>query len=127
MRTPGRQFHTSYLKNQYSLDQLSILQPKERIAKLTRSISHPQPVNYNTHCIDNDGKHFHTDIIYAFVTSEDPTSAPGDGESTDIQLFTRTELQSLPPEEVFDNVREIGQYIFDEALESWVKVPAKNI
>lgn len=111
----------------YSLDQLSILQPKERITKLTRSTSHPQPVNYNTHSVDNEGNHFHTDIVYAFVTSEDPRSNPDNGESNDIRLFTRNELQRLSSQEIFENVREIGQFVLNESLSSWDKVPAKDI
>lgn len=111
----------------YELDQLTILQPKQRITKLTRSTSHPQPVSYNTHAVENEDKHFHTDIVYAFVTSQDPRSSPGGGESNDLRLFTRSELQNHSPQEIFEMVREIGQFVLDEPLNSWDKIPAKDI
>lgn len=119
--------HELWEESGYSLGQLSILQPKQRITKLTRSTSHPQPVNINTHSVDSEGKHFHTDVVYAFVTYENPRSTPGDGESSDIRSFTKAELQSLSPQEVFENVREIGQFILEGPLNNWDKIPAKNI
>jgi hypothetical protein len=111
----------------YQLDQLQILQPKHRIPKLTNAVSHPQPVNYNTHPIDNHGNHFHSDIAYAFITDQEPINIPGDDESSDIVLFTREELIKTPKEEIFENCREIGLFIFDTILNEWDKIPAQNI
>jgi 8-oxo-dGTP diphosphatase len=107
----------------YAMDQLSILQPKERIEKLSRGVSHPQPVNINTHAFGDDGKHFHTDIVYAFVADQLPRHAPGDGESAEMRWFTRQELVSLSPDQVFSDIKEIALFIFDTILANWNAVP----
>lgn len=102
----------------YSMDQLKILQPKERIRHLNGVVVHPQPVVHATQPI-NDHAHFHTDIMYAFVTSESPRYQPDEGETSDSLLLTRHELALLPDDKIIPNVRETAFYIFDHCLLHW--------
>lgn len=108
----------------YDIGQVNLLQPAERIHRLTGATLHPLPLSYNTHQITSD--HFHTDTAYAAITSEPPTNAPDDGESTDIKLFTREELIALPTEMIIDNVREIALFVFDNVLDQWETVSPKH-
>lgn len=101
----------------YTIDQIAVLQPKQRIRKLTDAVIHPLPVVYSTYTLPNE--HFHTDIAYAFTTNEDPRNLPADGETTDIRSFTRSELIDLPKDLIIENVREISLYIFDHCLAQW--------
>lgn len=109
----------------YHLEQMEILQPKDKLRRLTASIIHPQPIVHSTHPIGND--HFHTDSAYALVTDQLPRHRLADGESDDIRLFTRSELLSLPKEKIIESVREIALSIFDTHLHKWEKVPAASI
>jgi 8-oxo-dGTP pyrophosphatase MutT (NUDIX family) len=105
----------------YEIDQVQLLQPRQRLHKISHATIHPQPVSHTTHPVPGD--HFHTDIVYALTTREEPRSKPDEGESTHIKLFTRAELLALPTDQIFENVREIALYIFDEVLPSWEAVP----
>lgn len=104
----------------YSMEQLAVLQPTDRIIQLHDAIMHPQPVTHNTHTLP--GEHFHTDLVYAFTTMEAPKQQPSDGESTDIRSFTRSELVNLADDSIIENVREIALYIFDNCLTQWQPV-----
>jgi 8-oxo-dGTP pyrophosphatase MutT (NUDIX family) len=104
----------------YSMEQLTVLQPSGRITQLRDAIMHPQPVTHNTHALPDE--HFHTDIVYAFTTTEVPKHQPSDGESTDIRSFTRSALVNLPDDSIIENVREIALYIFDHCLANWQPV-----
>lgn len=107
----------------YDVAQVSVLQPPVRIRKFSspaHTTLHPQPVSHATHAVGTD--HFHTDSVYALTTTEEPQQAPESGESTHIQLFTRSELTALPSEKIYDNVRETALYIFDELLPQWEAV-----
>lgn len=106
----------------YTPDQLTLLQPKSRIKKLTRSDLHPYPVCYNTHRFNDN--HFHTDIDFAFITKEPPKHEPSPNESNDIKLFNRQQLLDLLEGETIENVKEIGLFIFDECLKNWERIPA---
>jgi hypothetical protein len=60
------------------------------------------------------------------VTNEEPRHQPDEGESTDIQFFTRSELVALSSDKVLDNVREIALYIFDNCLDKLASVPTSD-
>ncbi len=91
----------------YDIDQLLLLQPKERIKKLsgtvsdpsidmerwTGSVLHPYPVVIDTHVIKPG--HFHTNDTFAFVTDQEPKHNVDEGESTDIRLLSRSEVAKL--------------------------------
>lgn len=104
----------------YDIDQLQILQPKERLKKLAGAVLHPQPVVHNTHPIGDN--HFHTDVSYVMTTNQQPRHMPDEGESTDIQLFTRAELEALSADKIVDNVRDLALYILDHCIETWEPV-----
>ena len=101
----------------YQLSQLQILQPASRIKHLSRVVQHPMPLSMNTHDIPDD--HFHTDIEYGFVASSNPLLQLAEGESADIRWLTRAEMNTLDASLIFDNTKEVYNFIFDEALQGW--------
>lgn len=109
----------------YELDQLMLLQPETRIKHLDRSDVHPMPATYNTHKVGDS--HFHTDLAYAFVTTEEPRHLPKEGESNDLRLFNRGQVAALTEAECFQNVKDISLFILDEILNNWSQVPAADI
>lgn len=110
----------------YEVDQLEILQPKDRIKKLGGdSVAlHPVSVCHNTHAFDERREHFHTDSAYAFVTSEEPKNATGEGESDLIRYVTRDELAKMGGGETYENIVTVGLFIFDTCLPKWERVQA---
>ncbi len=108
----------------YVLTQLDILQPKSRIRKMTKVVQHPYPLAMNTH--DIPSKHFHTDIEYAFVAKNNPEMNPHEEESLDLRWLTKAELDELPSDLIFDNTKEVYQFVFDEALNTWEQTPTKE-
>lgn len=104
----------------YNMGQLMILQPKQRLKKVSRSILHPIPVCHNTHMIVDS--HYHTDLDYAFVTNEPPKGKVGEGESNDIKLFTLAELLAHPANDIFQEVADITLFIFDVCLPEWERL-----
>ena len=107
----------------YRLSQLQLLQPELRLASLTHAINHPLPISIQTHKF---GKldHYHTDIAYAFVTSQAPQDAIGEGESGHIVAFTAEGLKALSDTEIFESVRETALFVLRELLPVWQRVPA---
>ncbi len=76
----------------------------------------------STACTSADPAHFHTDLLYALTTDEEPAGAPEDGESTDIRLVTRSELDRIPDEDIVEMWREAGRFILEEILDAWEPV-----
>lgn len=109
----------------YDISQLQILQPHQRIPKITGSIIHPYPVAHNTMGYASQGNHFHIDTVYALITNEEPRQAPNEGESTNIKLFSKQEL--IKAQDLIDPAAyDIALYIFDEILESWEAIPTNK-
>lgn len=108
----------------YVLNQLRILQPVSRITSMKKVVQHPYPLSMNTH--DIPGGHFHTDIEYGFVTTEEPSLNIAENESADLRWVTRSELDELGSDLIFDNTREIYRFAFDEALSNWEQVDVSN-
>ncbi len=106
----------------YEPGQLTLLQPKHRIKHLPHVDLHPYPVCYNTHRFSDT--HFHTDIGFAFVVSELPKHEVAEDESRDFGLFSQKELLALPETDTFEDVKEIGLFIFDECLKNWEQIRA---
>ena len=106
----------------YKISQLTLLQPQLRIRSLESAVLHPSPLVLNTHSFS--AEHYHTDISWAFVTEQDPAVQVQDGESANIKLFTEQELRTLPADKIFENVREIGLFVFKSCLNEWERVPA---
>lgn len=110
----------------YDINQLSILQPLDRVQQLSDAVLHPQPAAHSTHPFGGGTDHFHTDIAYAIVTDQPPRHLPDDGESTTIKLLTRDELAAMPEDKMPDNVKQIGLFIFDHCLRQWEAIPAST-
>lgn len=103
----------------YAMSQLQLLQPKLRIKKLTGTDLQPHPLQINTHKFNDELDHYHTDIAFAFVTSEAPKNNVQEGESSDIHLFTLEELKAIPSDKIVENVRETGIFVLTECLNNW--------
>jgi 8-oxo-dGTP pyrophosphatase MutT (NUDIX family) len=108
----------------YALDQLTVLQPHERIRELTGVLVHPQPVLANTHNITSD--HFHSDTAYALVAHGDPSGELDEGESADVRWLTRAEIQALSNDDIWENTQQAYDFIFETVLPNWEQVPASN-
>lgn len=107
----------------YGLTQLKVLQPKLRISHIDKAVLHPQPIVHNTHNFDADGEHKHIDISYAFITNSLPINQPGEGESSMLRWVTLDDLRSLrSPEEIYENVRQIGEFVLTQVITEWEAV-----
>ena len=109
----------------YTFDELEVLQPKDRMHSLSGTKLHPMPLNINTHKFDSEGAHRHTDMSFAFLAHAAPNLLPADGESKDVRWVTSEQLSSLDSSLVFDNVREIGQFVLTTVLKDWERVSTK--
>ena len=109
----------------YDRKQLKVLQPSWAPRKLTGAIALPHPVVINTHDIDG-GAHKHTDISFAFVTSELPNHEPAEGESTHFRWLTKYELKDVPADEISSNAREMAMIVFDRCLPMWEQVDLRE-
>ena len=106
----------------YELSQLKILQPQLRLKNIGTAILHPQPVVSCTTIYGNNDLHKHTDLSYAFTTQETPKGTPGENESINLRWVNLEELKSLESNQIFDNVRKIGEFILTKVLNSWEQV-----
>lgn len=106
----------------YTLNELEILQPKQRLLSLTGIELHPTPVAITTHNFNPEGTHKHTDIAFAFLAHGAPSRAPEEGESKDLRWMSSQQLDRLDTSEIFDNVREIGQYVLKQVYSDWERV-----
>jgi len=108
----------------YSLDQLQVLQPEDTMTHLSGVILLPQPL-----CIFNTTygsvlDHFHDDISWGFVASEQPRHAPGEDESDTVVLLDRSQVLAKKDDELWDDVADIALFILDVALPKWRRSPA---
>lgn len=110
----------------YDLSQLKVLQPKKRIFFETAGLQHPIPVCLNTHPFNEEGKHFHTDLTFALTTDQQPSSLPAEGESVDIRLFTKAELNALPDSDIHPDIRNILIFVMNECMKNWEQVPTSD-
>jgi 8-oxo-dGTP diphosphatase len=109
----------------YTFDKLEVLQPKDIMHSLSGTKLHPMPLNINTHKFDSEGAHRHTDISFAFLAHAAPTLSPADGESKDVRWVSSDQLASLDSTIIFDNVREIGQFVLTTVINDWDRVSTK--
>jgi 8-oxo-dGTP pyrophosphatase MutT (NUDIX family) len=116
--------HEAEEESGYTMDQLKILQPHDRIrsGKQGQGTEHPVAVSHNTHSFDNTKTHYHSDIGYAFVTEQEPAKSVSDGESNDFMLLTRQELVDFPSDKVSGGIKVTGFFIFDVCLPKWEAV-----
>ena len=111
----------------YDIADLKVLQPADRLSRLSGTILHPQPVCVNTHDFPGMGyKHSHIDVLFGFVADREPKSAVGEGESAEIVLFTKQELIDVPADQIIENVREIGLHILDVCYPNWEQIATSD-
>jgi ADP-ribose pyrophosphatase YjhB (NUDIX family) len=108
----------------YELEDLTILQPRDRVKSLARAVLHPVAVVSNTHNFfdDRPGEHFHSDTAYAFVAETNPTHSVAAGESDDLRWLSQVELARQNSNDLFENNRQIYNHIFDVCLKDWERV-----
>ncbi len=111
----------------YDIAKLKILQPKLRLKDIgTDSLLNPVPIYSLTTQYGTGEDHYHIDNCYAMVADSEPDSAPSDGESEDLRLFTRDEIAALPDSAVFPSIRIASLFILDELLKEWEQVPTET-
>lgn len=113
----GAMSHELVEESGYLLKDLAILQPKVRVASLTKVVLHPQPFVVQTH--DVGPGHYHTDMGYIFIAETHPRGRIGDGESEDIRWYTRDGIERLASDDVYDDTRRMCLEIFDKFLTEW--------
>lgn len=102
----------------YDPDQLQLLQPVPYFAPTGDNTIDPVPVSINTHPFGGDTSHYHTDMAYAFITREAPRNRQDDRESADHVKLTKAELEALGTDRMFDNVKQIGLFVFT-VIDAW--------
>jgi len=107
----------------YGLDQLAVLQPYDTRLPAPNNVAHPLPAVFDTHRV-NDTPHYHSDLLYALVTSELPAHQPTAGESRDLRWYTLAQLHE-DPLVLPDNAIYYG-LAMEQLLTSWLRIPAKN-
>lgn len=70
----------------YELSQLQVLQPDAELLVVKGAVLHPVPVFMNTHKFSDT--HYHSDMDYAFTTTELPAHEAAEGESTDLRWLS---------------------------------------
>jgi 8-oxo-dGTP pyrophosphatase MutT (NUDIX family) len=110
----------------YAVDQLQVLQPSARLdMSFSTAVAHPIPFSLNTHRF-KDEDHFHSDLVYAVTTSQDPKLSRAAGESADIHQYTITQLAAIAPEQIYDQTRDSATYVLEHLLRTWQAVPATH-
>ena len=105
----------------YDKNQLRLLQPRyNRLASLPEVKLHPQPIAIHTY--PAGGGHYHTDISYAFITSENPMHDIASGESNNISLFNLRDLKKLTSKQIYDNAKNHRYVYLTTVVEEWDEV-----
>lgn len=105
----------------YEINQLSVLQPDERVLTMDGVKTHPVPLFLQTHQFKKGESHFHVDVGFAFVTDQYPQSSPQDGESSELLWLTNRQIQARQTEMPAD-VAQIFDFVLTTALQKWQRV-----
>lgn len=110
----------------YTLDQLDVLQPRISLPRFEGkyTVIHPLPLAVISHPYDLTLEHKHTDISWVFITNQDPSIKPGKDESSIIVTLTLDQLQKIPKDEMFENIRILSLYSMETCLKEWERTPA---
>jgi len=115
--------HETTEETGYFHTQLKVLQPNYRIPQLEGAVVHPTPLCVSTgNYPGTENLHYHTDIMYAFIASENPAGIPDDGESADIQCFTLEQIKAMSPEETVTSFQQMGIAILEHYFSEWKQV-----
>jgi 8-oxo-dGTP pyrophosphatase MutT (NUDIX family) len=106
----------------YDADQLQVLQPVQHMTSTRNQKLDPIPACIGTHPYGGDTTHFHTDLSYAFITTERPRHKEAAGESDEHIQMTRAQLEAVKtPEDMFINVQKVGLFSFS-LIDTWEPV-----
>ena len=109
----------------YTLNELEILQPDDKLFEVDHAIAHPVPVLMNTHVISDD--HYHSDLCYAFVAAGAPHHTMQPGESDDLRWLTLDELAHAAKHGVAaKDVVGIYEQIVSHYLTKYYRIPANR-
>lgn len=107
----------------FTADQLTVMQPRQRLRHLTGPVLHPLPFCENTHNFPGLD-HRHSDHVYALAAdSPTPKQAPGSGESQEFLWVTDAQLQALPSDRIHEDIREMAYYALTVIATEWEQVP----
>lgn len=97
----------------YDADQLQVLQPTQHMTDIGNRKLDPIPACIGTYPYGGDVSHFHTDLSYAFITTELPRHTENVGESGKHIQMTQVQVAATnAPEDMFISVRKIGLFVF---------------
>ena len=105
----------------YAMTQLKVLQPHQRIRRMTGTKTHPVPLFLQTHEFKKDMGHYHVDVGFCFVTDEQPRHLPGEGETAELSWLTQQQIHDARDKMPTDIV-EIFDFCFETALPNWERV-----
>ncbi len=97
----------------YEPGQVYVLQPYGSLRTVEGATVHPLPVISWTAAYPGEPGHFHTDLLYALSTGEDPAHAPGEGESTELLWLTADELRAFDSDDIVTPFRDAALHILD--------------
>ncbi len=109
----------------YTLGQLNILQPPDRLKDLPSNDLHPYPICQITHRFSDI--HNHTDTMYGFITDQEPSKTIAEGESTDIKLFSKAELKDFQANDIQPDIAATALFVLDVALSKWDILKTKDL
>ncbi len=97
----------------YQLEQLSIVQPQHRLKNIRGETVwlHPTPLIFDAHEIPNDNIHYHCDLVFVLVTDEEPRDQPLEGESQEIRVFSKTEIENSS--DIYPSIKDIMLFALD--------------
>ena len=104
----------------YELSQLRVLQALPVVEGCIHDVMHPAPVAVNTH--RPYPGHFHSDLVMAMITDEDPVGEPGPGESRELAWMSPDEFAALAGSE--HDAVQIMTMIARNVVGVWSEVPA---
>lgn len=109
----------------YDITNLNVLQTGLVIPGLIETVQ-PTPLVQRTHEFPTTTgvKHYHTDLAYGFVASNDQRAGLADGESDVVEWFSTERLAALSEESIVPDTRTIGLYLL-ENYTLFNQVPAK--
>jgi len=110
----GALLHELTEESGFERDQLAVLQPTRfQILELPGAVVHPQPLLSSTGRYPFEDSHYHSDSLYVLTAREDPRGEPEEGESTEIHLLSRAELEARSAEDIVPWCREVGIAILE--------------
>lgn len=109
----------------YGPEQLELVQhPDTFKERLNTSVLHPIPSTMNTHRV-SDADHYHSDVMYTFITHESAKYQIAEGESQDMKFYTQQEVAELKDSELFSDTRQFVLFMFAR-LDSWDRLPVSD-